>query len=63
VQGHLEAACAVFLAFYNFWWRIRDVVEGGNRLPAAMAAAVTGTLMSFEQLFDTVMGGGYAMAA
>jgi len=28
-----------------------------------MAASVTGGLMSFEQLFDAVMGGGYAMAA
>jgi hypothetical protein len=60
---NLEAACAMFLAFYNFVWRTRDAEEGGNRLPAAMAAGVTGTLMSFEQLFDTVMGGGYAMAA
>jgi hypothetical protein len=60
---NLEAARAVFLAFYKFCWRSRDVVEGGNRLPAATAAGVAGTLMSFEQLFDTVMGGGYAMAA
>jgi len=28
-----------------------------------MAAGVTSTLMTFEQLFDTVVGGGYAMAA
>jgi IS1 family transposase len=60
---NLEAACAMFLAFYNFCWRTRDVIEGGSRLPAAMAAGVTSTLMSFEQLFDTIMGGGYAMAA
>jgi hypothetical protein len=31
--------------------------------PAAMAAGVTGSLVSFEQLFDAVMGGGCAMAA
>ena len=53
----------MFLAFYNFCWRTRDVVGGGNRLPAAMAAGVTGTLMSFEQVLDAVMGSGYAMAA
>jgi hypothetical protein len=52
---NLEAACAMFLAYYNFVWRTRDVVEGGSRLPAAMAAGVTSTLMSFEQLFDAAM--------
>ena len=33
---NLEAACAVFLAYYNFCWRTRDVNEGRTRLPAAM---------------------------
>jgi hypothetical protein len=60
---NLAAACAVFLAFYNFCWRTRGVVEGRTRLPAAMAAGVTGSLMGFEQLFDAVMGGGYAIAS
>ena len=32
-------------------------------LPAAMAAGVVERLMSFEDLFDAVMGDGYAMAA
>ena len=60
---NLEAACAVFLAYYNFCWRTRDVVEGRTRLPAAMAAGVTGRLWSFAELFDAVMAGSYAIAA
>jgi hypothetical protein len=39
-------------------------LEAGRiRLPAAMTAGVTDRLMSFEQLFDAVTGGGYALAA
>ncbi len=34
-------------------------MEGRCRLPAAMAAGVVDTLMSFEDLFDAVMGEGY----
>jgi len=37
--------------------------EGRNRLPAAMLAGVVDTLWSFENLFDAVMGGEYAIAA
>jgi hypothetical protein len=48
----------MFLAYYHFCWRTWDVQEGRNRLPAAMPAGVTGSVMSFEQLFDAVMGGG-----
>jgi len=47
---NLEAACAVFLAYYNFCWRTRDANEGRTRLPVAMAAGVTDTLWSFEDL-------------
>ena len=53
----------MFLAYYNFVWRTRDVEEGRAQLPAAMAAGVVDRLMSFEDLFDAVMGEGYAMAA
>jgi IS1 family transposase len=60
---NLEAACAMFLAYYNFVWRTRKPEEGKCRLPAAMAAGVVDTLMNFEDLFDAVMGEGYAMAA
>lgn len=60
---NLEAACTVFLCYYNWVWRTRDANAGRTRLPAAMAAGVTDTLWSFEDLFDRVMGGGYAIAA
>jgi hypothetical protein len=60
---NLEAACAMFLAFYNFVWRTRDVNEGRTRRPAAMAAGVVKKLWSFENLFDRVMGGECAIAA
>ena len=50
-------------AYYNFVWRTRKPDEGNYRLPAPMAAGVVETLMSFEDLFDAVMGEGYAMAA
>jgi len=53
----------MFLAYYNFCWRTRLPEEGRNRLPAAMMAGVVDRLMSFADLFDAVMGGGYAMAA
>ena len=46
----------MFLTFYNFCWRTHDVVNGRTRLSAAMAAGGTQTLMSFENLFDRVMG-------
>jgi hypothetical protein len=55
---NLEAACAMFLAYYNFVWRTRLPENGRYRVPAAMAAGVTNRLWSFEDLFDAVMGGG-----
>ena len=61
--ANLEAACAMFLAYYNFVWRTRDVEEGRNRLPAAMAAGVVDTLWSFADLFDAVMGTPQALMA
>jgi hypothetical protein len=61
---NLEAPCAMFLAYYNFVWRTRDEENGGTRVPAAMAAGVTDRLMSFEILFEAVMGrGSQAIAA
>ena len=45
---NLEAAVAIFLAYYNFCWRTRMPEKSGRtRLPAAMAAGVTETMMSF----------------
>ena len=60
---NLQAACAMFLAYYNFVWRTRKPNEGKTRLPAAMAAGVASTLWTFSDLFDRVMGGGCATSA
>jgi hypothetical protein len=62
--GNLEAACEMFLAYCNFCWRTRELIEGRTRLPAAMAPGVVDRLISFEDLFDAVMrGGSQRMAA
>ncbi len=51
-----EAACAMFLASYNFVWRTRLPGKSGRyRLPAAMAAGVVDELRDFERLYDEVM--------
>src|SRR5208282_4821971 len=50
--ANLEAAVAMFLAYYNFVWRTQDANAKRTRLPAAMAVGVTETLMNFDQLFD-----------
>jgi IS1 family transposase len=42
---NLEAACALHMAYYNFCWR-----PGEMRVTPAMAAGVTNTLWSFDQL-------------
>ncbi|MGO8745253.1 MAG: IS1 family transposase [Thermoguttaceae bacterium] len=56
---NLDAAVAVFLAYYNFVWRTHDVLNGRTRLPAAMAAGVIDELWDFERLYDEVMGHTY----
>jgi IS1 family transposase len=53
---NLEAACAMFLAYYNFYWRTRKPGTSGRyRVPAAMAAGVVPNLWTFEDLFQHVM--------
>ena len=52
---NLEAVVAIFLAYYNYCWRTRMAGKSGQlRLPAAMAAGVSKSLMSFEGLYDEV---------
>jgi hypothetical protein len=56
---NLEAACAMFLAYYNYCWRTRYPDRSGKpgkrRPPAAMMAGVTDHLWKFDALFDAVM--------
>ena len=53
---NLEAACAMFLAYYNFVWRTRRPGKSGKyRVPAAMAAGVIPNLWTFNDLFKNVM--------
>lgn len=54
--ANLEAAVAIFLAYYNFCRRTHDAVNEQTRVPTAMAAGVTDTLITFEELLDKVMG-------
>ena len=56
---NLEAACAMFMAYYNFCWRTRYPDRSGRcgrrRPPAAMLAGVTDRVWKFPDLFDQVM--------
>ncbi len=53
----LSAACAMFLAYYNFVWRTRYPDQSGKRgrlrPTAAMMAKVTDRLWSFDDLYET----------
>jgi IS1 family transposase len=56
---NLEAACAMFLAYYNFCWRTRYPDQSGKpgkrRPPAAMLAGVTDHVWKFDELFAAAM--------
>jgi hypothetical protein len=55
---NMEAACALFFAYYNWVWRTRYDDKSGQpgrlRPTAAMMAGVTDRLWHFEDLFDAV---------
>ena len=52
---NLEAAVAMFLAYYNFVWRTRKPGKSGRyRVPAAVAAGVIPNLWTFNDLFTNV---------
>ena len=57
---NLEAACAMFLTYYNFCWRTRYPDDSGKpgkrRPPAAILAGVTDHIWKFDELFDRVVG-------
>ncbi len=58
---NLEAAFAMFAAYYNFCWQTRYPDKSGRRgtqrPTAAMMAGMTGHVWSFDELFDEVLGG------
>jgi len=55
--ANLEAAFAMFAAYYNFCWRTRKPGKSGQRRPtAAMMAKITDNLWSFDDLFEAVTG-------
>ena len=52
---NLEAAVAMFMAYYNFVWRTRKPGRSGRyRVPAAVAAGVIPNLWTFNDLFNAV---------
>ena len=54
---NLEAAFAMFAAYYNYCWRTRKAGKSGRKRPtAAMMAKVTGHIWSFDELFTEVCG-------
>ena len=52
---NLEAAVAIFMAYYNFVWRTRKPKGGRCRVPAAMAAGVVKELWKFDDLYEQAM--------
>lgn len=55
---NLEAAFAMFAAYYNFCWQTRKPGKSGaKRGTAAMMAGLAGHVWSFDELFETVLGG------
>lgn len=56
---HHAAACAMFVAYYNFVWRTRYPDKSGRpgklRPTAAMMAKVVPDLWKFDRLYDEVM--------
>jgi hypothetical protein len=57
-----SAACAMFVAYYNFVWRTRHSDQSGKagklRPTAAMMAKVTDRLWSFDDLYNEVINYG-----
>jgi IS1 family transposase len=53
---NLEAAFAMFAAYYNFCWQTRMPGKSGKKRPtAAMMAGIAGHVWSFDELFDAVL--------
>jgi len=53
---NLEAAFAMFAAWYNFCWQTRKPGKSGTKRPtAAMMAKLAGHVWSFDELFEAVL--------
>ena len=53
---NLEAAFAMFAAFYNYCWQTRMPGKSGKQRPtAAMMAGLAGHVWSFDELFEAVL--------
>ncbi len=53
---NLEAAFAMFAAYYNYCWQTRKPGKSGTKRPtAAMMAKLAGHVWSFDELFETVL--------
>jgi hypothetical protein len=54
--ANLEAAFAMFAAYYNFVWRTRKPGKTSKKRPtAAMMAGLTDHLWDFDEFFAAVM--------
>ena len=53
---NLEAAFAMFAAYYNYCWQTRKPGKSGKLRPtAAMMAGIAGHVWSFDELFEAVL--------
>ena len=53
---NLEAAFAMFAAYYNYCWRTRKPGKSSKKQPtAAMMAKLTDHLWGFDEFFDAVL--------
>ena len=53
---NLEAAFAMFAAYYNYVWQTRHKGNSGKKRPtAAMMAGIAGHVWSFDELFEVVL--------
>ena len=53
---NLEAAFAMFAAYYNYCWQTRKPGKSGAKRPtAAMMAGLAGHVWSFNELFEAVL--------
>ena len=53
---NLEAAFAMFAAYYNYCWQTRKPGKSGEKRPsAAMMAKLTSHVWSFDELIDEAL--------